>query len=154
MWIAKISAKMGLKIKTSKTKGMRVNTRNVDKLELNGEAIDEVENFTYLGSNFSKDGGSDWDIQMRIGKARTASTILMPVWRSKVIFRKTTLRIFNTNVKSVLLYGSGTWRACATKATSNKLQSSVNRWLRSILGIYWPEVIRHQELWARTGQEG
>jgi len=60
---------------------MRVNTRNANKLELDGEAIDEVENFTYLGSNVSKDGGSDRDIQTRIGKARTRFAILTPVWR-------------------------------------------------------------------------
>ena len=84
---------------------MRVNTRNADKLELDGEAIDEVENFTYIGSNISKDGGSDRDIQVRIGKARTAFSILTPVWRSKLMSRKTKLRIFNTNVTFVLLYG-------------------------------------------------
>ena len=84
---------------------MRVNTRNANKLELDGEAIDEVENFTYIGSNISKDGGSDRDIQVRIGKARTAFAILTPVWRSKLMSRKTKLRIFNTNVTFVLLYG-------------------------------------------------
>ena len=141
-WLAKISAKTGLKISKSKTKVMRVKTRNVDNIKVDGEAIDEVEDFTYLGSNISKDGGSDQDIVARIGKARTAFAILRPVWRS----RKTKLRIFNTNVKSVLLYGSETWRA--TKETSRKLQS-----LRSIMGIHWPEVIRNKELWERAEQE-
>ena len=101
---------------------MRINTSNADRLELDGEDIEEVEDSVYLGSNISKDGGSDRDIQVRIGKARTAFTILRPVWKSKKISRKTKLRIFNTNVKSVLLYGScllyETWRV--TKATSNK----------------------------------
>ena len=95
---------MGLRISKSKTKVMRVKTRNVDNIKLDGEAIDEVEDFTYLGSNISKDGGSDRDILARIGKARTDFAILRRVWRSKVISRKTKLRIFNTNVKSVLLY--------------------------------------------------
>jgi len=57
--LAKISAKTDFRISKSKTKVMRVNTRNADKLELDGEATDERENFTYLGSNFSKDSGSD-----------------------------------------------------------------------------------------------
>ena len=149
--LAKISAKTGLRISKSKTKVMRIYTRKADKLALDGEAIDEVENFTYLGSNISKDGGSDQDIQVRIEKERTAFAILTPVWRSKVIARKTKLRIFNTNLKSVLLYGSETWRV--TKSTSNKLQSFVNRCLRSIMGIHWLEVIRNEELWARAEQE-
>ena len=149
--LAKISAKTGLRINKSKTKVMRVKTRNVDKIKLDGEAIDEVEDFTYFGSNISKDGGSDRDIVARIGKAGTAFAILGPVWRSKVISRKTKLRIFNTNVKPALLYGSETWRA--TKETSRKLQSFVNRCPRSIMGIHWPEVIRKEELWERADQE-
>ncbi|KAL9956069.1 hypothetical protein ACROYT_G037490 [Oculina patagonica] len=88
----------GLRISKSKTKVMRVNTKNADRIELDEDEIDEVEDFAYLGSNISKDGGSDQDIRVRIGKARTAFTILTPVWRSKVISRKTKLRLFNTNV--------------------------------------------------------
>ena len=128
-WIGKISLKTGLRIRKSKTKVMRVNTRNADKLELDGEAIDDMEDFTYLGSNISNDGGSARYIDVRIGKARTAFTIVTPVWRSKVVSRKTKL----TNVKSVLLFGSVTK---ATKATSNKLQSFVNICLRSIMGTH------------------
>ena len=122
-----------------------------DKIELDGEEIDEVEDFVYLKSKISWDGGSDRDIQVRVGKARTAFTILTPVWKSKVISRKTKLRIFNTNVKSVLLYGCKTWRV--TKETFKKLQSFVNRCLRSIMAIHWPEVIRNEELWTRAEQE-
>jgi len=69
----------GLRISKSKTKVTRVNTRNVDRTELDGDKIDEVEDFADLGSNISKDGGSDQDIRVRIGKARTAFTILRPV---------------------------------------------------------------------------
>jgi len=112
-----------------------------------------VEDFTYLRSIISKDGGSDQgDIRVRIGKARTAFAISTPVWRSKVISRKTKLRIFNTNIKSVLLYGSETW--IVTKANSTKLQTFVNKCLRSIMGIHWPEVITNEELWTTTEQEG
>ena len=75
------------------TKAMRVNTRNTDKIKLDGEAIDEAEELTYLGSNISKDGESIRYIQARNGEARTAFTILTPVWRSKVTSRKTKLRI-------------------------------------------------------------
>ena len=119
--LAKISANTGLRISKSKTKVMGVKTRNVDNIKLDGEAIDEVEDFTYLGNNISKDGGSDRDILARIGKARTVIAILRPVRRSKVISGKTKLRIFNTNVKSVLLYGLETWRA--TKETSSPLST-------------------------------
>ena len=41
---------------------MRVNTRNTDKIESDGDEIDQVEDFAYLGSNISKDSGSDQDL--------------------------------------------------------------------------------------------
>lgn len=50
---------------------MRINTRNADKIELDGEEFDEEEAFAYLDSNISKDGGYVQDIQVRIGKATT-----------------------------------------------------------------------------------
>ena len=58
------------------------------------------------------------------------------------------LRIFLSNVKSVLLYGSETWKVA--KTTTSKLQVFVNRCLRRILNIYWPEVISNEELWRRA----
>ena len=48
-------------------------------------------------------------------------------------------RIFRSNVKSVLLYGSETWKVA--KTTTSKLQVFVNRCLQRILNIHWPEVI-------------
>ncbi|XP_022806441.1 uncharacterized protein LOC111343517 [Stylophora pistillata] len=146
-----MSANAGLRINKSKTKGMKINTSNADRLESEGEDIEEVEDLVYLGSNISKDGGADRDVQGRIGKARTALTTQRPVWNSKTISRKTKLRIFNTNVKSLLLYGSETWRI--TKATSNKLQCFVNKCLRSMMDVHLPEVIRNEDLCARTDQE-
>jgi len=37
------------------------------------------------------------------------------------------------------------------KTTTSKLQTFVNRCLRRILDIHWPEVISNEELW-RTGE--
>lgn len=63
------------------------------------------EKFTYLGGMASKGGGSNRDTATRIGKATAAFICLSQAWRSRVMSRKTKLRIFTTNVKSVLLYG-------------------------------------------------
>jgi len=48
----------------------------------------------------------------------------------------------------VLLYRSETWKEM--KTTTSKLQTFVNRCLRRILNIHWPEVISNEELWKRT----
>jgi len=33
------------------------------------------------------------------------------------------------------------------------VQTFVNKRLRQILGIFWPNVIKNEDLWVRTGQE-
>nr|KAG5693746.1 hypothetical protein BaRGS_002129 [Batillaria attramentaria] len=68
-----------------------------------------------------------------------------------VVSIRTKLRIFNSNVKSVLLYGCETWRT--TKTMQQKIQTFLNTCLRRIFNIRWPEKIRNEELWERAGQE-
>src|SRR4029434_4171312 len=87
----------------------------------------------------------------RIGKARTAFNILNKIWKSKNISLKTKLQIFNSNIKTVLLYGSETWRT--TTNISNKLQTFINHCLRRILGVFWPNTISNINLWECTKQE-
>lgn len=59
-----ISERAGLRINKSKTKGIRINTANADRLELDGEEIDEMEDFANLGINISMEVGqtetSNW----------------------------------------------------------------------------------------------
>ena len=64
---------------------------------------------------------------------------------------RTKLRIFNSNVKSVLLYGCETWRT--TQMTQRKIQTFFNTCLRRIYKIQWQEKIRNEDLWERAGQE-
>jgi hypothetical protein len=131
--------KAGLVINVKKTKAMRVNTRKEDQFTLRGESIEDVDSFTYLGSMVTKDGGAVQDVSQRIRKANGAFVQLYPVWKNSRISTRTKLRIFRSNVKSVLLYGSETWKVMNT--TTSKLQTFVNRCLRRILSIHWPEVI-------------
>ena len=77
--------------------------------------------------------------------------MLKNVWASKKISTRTTLRIFSSNVKSVLLYGSETWRK--TKTMLQKIQTFINTCLRCIYNIGWPEMIPNEDLWERAGQE-
>ena len=58
------------------------------------------------------------------------------------------VRIFKSNGISVLLYGSSTWKV--TKSITTKLQIFVNRCLRSIFHIYWPNTISNVNLLKMT----
>nr|KAG5687084.1 hypothetical protein BaRGS_017102 [Batillaria attramentaria] len=148
--VAEEAEKTGLKINISKTEVMRVNHKQHDPIQLHQEDIKEVDKFIYLGSVVSKDGGTDEDIKSRTNKARHAFRTLRPIWRSTALSLRNKIRIFNSNVKSVLLYGSETWRT--TKTGSHRLQTFINRCLRNILNIRYPLVITNQDLWERTRQ--
>ena len=74
------------------------------KLTIKGSPVETIEEFTYLGSKVSQSGGADEDITARIKKARQTFAILRPVWKSTAISSCTKVQMFNSNVKSVLLY--------------------------------------------------
>ena len=76
--------------------------------------------------------------------------MLRPIWRSTALTTKTKLRVFGSNVKSVLLYGFETWRL--TKGLKQKLQVFINKSLRNILRIQWPRRIRNEVLWRHAWQ--
>ena len=142
------AATIGLKINREKTKIMKINTNAMNPVQLNGGNIEEVDEFTYLGSKVNITGGSESDIKTRISKARTAFNLLKKVWKAREISKSTKIKIFNSNVKAVLLYGSETWRT--TVASDKTIQSFINRCLRRILNIYWPDHITNKELWNTT----
>jgi hypothetical protein len=90
-----------------------------------------VESFTYLGSIADKEGGTDDDVKIGIGKGRTAFLHLKEVWTSRYLSTNTKIRLFNTNVKPILLYGTDTWGT--TVNTTKKIQTLINTCLRRIL---------------------
>ena len=61
------------------------------------------------------------------------------IWRAKQIKTNTKLRIFNSNVKAVLLYGSETWRS--TQKPLKRIQTFINKCLRRILHLKWTHKI-------------
>jgi len=157
----KESKKAGLKINSSKTEEIRVNTTVKVKvcvntivnqgLRLNGEDIKRSSDFCYLGSTVSENGGTSKEVNARIQKARESFSKLRKAWLSKSLRKDTKIRIFNACVKSVLLYGCETW--LVTNEIQRKIQIFVNRCLRYILRIWWPKIISNKDLWKVTGQE-
>ncbi|VDO57057.1 unnamed protein product [Schistosoma margrebowiei] len=105
---------VGLNVDKRKSKILRYNTACTNTITIDGEDLKDVKTLTYLGSIIDEHGGSDADVKARIGKARTAYLQLRNIWNSKQLSTITKVRIFNTNVKTVLLYGVETWRT--TKA--------------------------------------
>ena len=103
---------------------------------------------TYLGSVISKDNVAKTDITSRLSKAKHTFSLLTNIWRSNKYSMKTKLKLYNSNVKSVLLYGSECWRV--VKGDMSKVSSFHNTCLRRICRILWPNQISNAELHSRT----
>jgi hypothetical protein len=139
----------GLTVNSSKTKTMSINATRPASIQIEGEDISDVNDFTYLGSVVSNASGTGKDIQARLAKARGAFAQLQPVWRSNQYSVRTKLRLYGSNVKSVLLYGSECWRAI--KSEMKKVESFHNGCLRKILRIFWPNKVSNADLYRQTG---
>ncbi|VDP32237.1 unnamed protein product [Schistosoma mattheei] len=101
--VAAASAAVGLNIHKGKSKILRYNTACTNPVAIDGEDLEDVKTFTYLGNISDEQGGSDADVKARIAKARAAYLRLKDIWNSKQLSINTKIRIFNTNVKTVLL---------------------------------------------------
>ena len=62
------------------------------------------------------------------------------------------MKIFNSNVKYVLLYGAEKCRT--TKTMLSKIQRFINNCLRKIMNIRWFDKVRNEDLWQRGYQDG
>ena len=82
---------------------MRINYRNISDLILDGRVTERVEEFCYLDSMVSQDGGALWDAISRINKAKGAFPQLRLVWKLPHIRRKTKLRIVYSNDSNICL---------------------------------------------------
>ena len=149
--LIKYAGQVGLKINVGKTKLLRIGTKIPCKFVIEGEEIEEVKSFQYLGSVFTADGGADEDVENRLLKAKQAFAALRNIWRANQISRNVKLKFFRTNVLSVLLYGCETWKV--TNKIVGKIQVFVNKSLRQILKIFWPQTISNEKLWQITNFE-
>ncbi|VDO54321.1 unnamed protein product [Schistosoma margrebowiei] len=131
--VAVVTSSVGLSIHKEKTKVLIFKTENSNSIILDGETLEDVEFFTYLGSIIDEQGGSDADVKAKIGKVRTTFLQLKNIWNSKQLSINIKVRIFNMNVKAVLLYRAETWRNSTT--TIKKVQLFINSCLRKILNI-------------------
>ena len=128
--LSNASKATGLKINITKTKVMRFNAASEEEVTVNGEELEDVDSFVYLGAKVSTAGGADDDINSRLCKARTVFGKLSGIWKSSILSKMTKIRIFKSNVIAVLLYGCESWRM--TKGDEAKLDTFQHKCLRGL----------------------
>ena len=123
----KVVKKYGIKINIKKTKVMKIGRKpSTIKLTVDGEILQQVEEFKYLESILSSSGYTEKDIRVRIGMAKSAFNKLKKLLTGglKLAVKK---RLVKTLVWSVAMYGSETWtikKADATRLEALKCGSA------------------------------
>ena len=130
---------------------MRFNTTTLNELEIYGNEIQQVDKSVYLGSVVSTEDPTQKNINNRLAEARTTFHILRPIWKSKQYSRNTKVKLNNSNVKSVLLYGSECWRV--TKTDMRYLSSFHHNCLRQICNIFWQNTFTNTNLLQMTNSK-
>ena len=101
-----------------------------------------------MRSEVTKEGGASEDKKSRLQKARNAFLSLDQVWKSCTYSVNTKVKMYNSNVKSILMYGSECWKM--TAADIKNCEAFQNRCLRRRLRMFWQNKIRNQVMRERT----
>ena len=147
--VEQIAKSVGLKINSGKTKIMKVKTKSSKRTSANGVEVEEIENFKYLGSYISANGSIDMEISTRLAMAAQAFNKLGKIWKSSSLQLRTKLKLYKSNVRSVLLYAAETWKT--NTKIEGRLRGFEGRCLRRILRIGWEDHISNIEVHQRTG---
>ena len=99
-----------MEMSTEKSKVMVNSTRDKHAvISMNGELLEEVNSFTYLGAALAKDGTSTAEILKRIAMATAAMARLTKLWKTNNISFAVKHKMYKVLVVSILLYGCETW---------------------------------------------
>jgi len=109
-----------------------------------------VKEFVYLGSLIHSSTGSTCDISRQSAITRAAiQSLENQIWRSQLAI-STKLKLDNTCILPIFLYGSDCW--AISKMDARKIDA-LDQWcLRMLLGIKWYQFVRNDDVWRLMKQ--
>ena len=75
---------------------------------MNGQKLEEVTSFKYLGASPCKDGTCSADVRITIASEMTAMARLYRKWRCKTISFASKFKLYKSLITSILPYGCKT----------------------------------------------
>lgn len=141
----------GLAVNIDKTKYLCVG-ETTDNLHLDDKEISTCKEYKYLGVTFTDTGTDEREIDLRIVQARKAISCLNSILWSKEITKKRKYNIYESMIKSTLLYGAETWRL--TERYKKKIEAVEMDAIRRSLRISRMDKIRNEIIKERMGIEG
>ena len=98
------SEKVGLKLNIQKTKIM-VASGPITSWEIDGETVETVSDFIFLGSKITADGDCSHEIKRHLLLGRNVMTNLDSIFKSRDITLPTNVRLVKATVFPVAMYG-------------------------------------------------
>ena len=77
--------------------------------EIDGETMETVTNFIFLGSKITADGNCSHEIKRRLLLGRKVTTNLDSIFKSRDITFQTKVRLVKAMVFPVVMYGCESW---------------------------------------------
>ena len=107
MKVKEESEKVGLKLNSQKTKIMASGL--ITSWQIDGETVETVSDFIFLGSKITADGDCGHEIKRHLLLGRKVMTNLDTVLKSRDITLPTKVRLVKAIVFPVLIYGCESW---------------------------------------------
>ena len=100
---------------------------------LNGETLEEVNCFKYLGSQVAADGGCEMDVVHRMNEGYRAWGLLKSVLSNRGLVIKAKKCLYEGVIVPMTLYGAETWGM--RSAETRKVNVLEMKYLRSLFGV-------------------
>ena len=107
MTVKEGSEKVGLKLNIQKTKIMA--SGPITSQEIDGETVETVSDFIFLGSKITADGDCSHEIKRRLLLGRKFMTSLDRIFKRRDITLPTKVRLVKAMVFPVVMYGCESW---------------------------------------------
>src|SRR5574337_1283636 len=101
------SEKVGLKLNIQKTKIMA--SSPITSGEIEGETVERVTDFSFLGSKITADGDCSHEIKRRLFLGRKVMTNLVSIFKNRDFTLQTKVRLVKAMVFPVVMYGCESW---------------------------------------------
>ena len=107
MKVKEESEKGGLKLNIQKTKIMA--SGPISSWQVDGETVETVSDFIFLGPQITADGDCSHEIKRRLPLGRKVMTNLDSIFKTRDITLPTKVRLVKAMVFAVVMYGCESW---------------------------------------------
>ena len=111
--VKEVSEKVGLKLNIQKTKIMP--SGPITSWQIDGETVETVTDFIFLGSKITANGDCSHEIKRRLLLERKVMTNLDSIFKSRDITLPTKVHLVKTMVFPVVMYGCESWTVKTTE---------------------------------------